>query len=78
LLVVAVRDKHNGARMAFSPCNLSILAYANVFTLWHYDADAENWTFVSDDEFFDHHLYKHPEQNALINVVVCNIFYNIG
>jgi len=39
--------------MAFSPCNLSILAYANVFTLWHYDADAENWTFVSDDEFFD-------------------------
>ena len=31
--------------MAFSPSNLSVLAYANNFTLWHYttnDADVTN------------------------------------
>ena len=50
--VVAVRDKHNGARMAFSPCNLSVLAYANGFTLWHYSAGAES-SAVAGDEFFD-------------------------
>ncbi len=28
-----------GPKMAFSPRNLSVLAYANGFTLWHYKAD---------------------------------------
>lgn len=52
LLVVPVRGKHNGARMAFSPCNLSVLAYANGFTLWHYSAGAES-SAVAGDGFFD-------------------------
>lgn len=52
LLVVSVRGKHNGARMAFSPCNLSVLAYANGFTLWHYSAGAEG-SAVAGDGFFD-------------------------
>ena len=38
--------------MAFSPCNLSVLAYANGFTLWHYSAGAEI-SAVADDRFFD-------------------------
>ena len=50
--VVAVRGEHNGARMAFSPCNLSVLAYADGFTLWHYSAGAGS-SAVSGDEFFD-------------------------
>ncbi len=52
MLVVPVRGKHNGARMAFSPCNLSVLAYANGFTLWHYSAGAES-SAVAGDGFFD-------------------------
>ena len=52
LPVVAGGNEHNGARMAFSPCNLSILAYANGFTLWHYSAGAES-SAVSGNEFFD-------------------------
>ena len=52
MLVVSVRGKHNGARMAFSPCNLSVLAYANGFTLWHYSAGAES-SAVAGDRFFD-------------------------
>ena len=51
-MVVAVRGKHNGARMAFSPCNLSVLAYANGFTLWHYSAGAES-SAVTGDGFLD-------------------------
>ncbi len=38
--------------MAFSQCNLSVLAYANGFTLWHYSAGAES-SAASGDEFFD-------------------------
>ena len=38
--------------MAFSPCNLSVLAYANGFTLWHYNAGAES-SAVAGDGFFD-------------------------
>ncbi len=38
--------------MAFSPCNLSVLAYANGFTLWHYSAGAES-SAVAGDGFFD-------------------------
>ncbi len=38
--------------MAFSPCNLSVLAYANGFTLWHYSAGTESSAVVGDG-FFD-------------------------
>ena len=39
--------------MAFSSCNLTVLAYANGFTLWHYSAGTECLTAASDLEFFD-------------------------
>ncbi len=39
--------------MAFSSCNLSVLAYANGFTLWHYSAGAQYHEVVSEDLFFD-------------------------
>lgn len=49
----AAEGKHNGTRMAFSSCNLSVLAYANGFTLWHYSAGAEYTTADSGAGFFD-------------------------
>ena len=39
--------------MAFSSCSLSVLAYANGFTLWHYNAGGEYSTAASGAEFFD-------------------------
>lgn len=39
--------------MAFSSCNLSVLAYANGFTLWHYSAGSEYRAIVLDDLFFE-------------------------
>lgn len=50
---LAAEGKHNGARMAFSSCNLSVLAYANGFTLWHYSAGHEYGTISSRDSFFE-------------------------
>ena len=50
---IAAEGKHNGARMAFSSCNLSVLAYANGFTLWHYSAGSQYSEVVSEDLFFD-------------------------
>ncbi|HET6183208.1 MAG TPA: hypothetical protein VFA03_06390 [Acetobacteraceae bacterium] len=39
--------------MAFSIRNLSVLAYANGFTLWHYKAGAESLEAVARKGFFD-------------------------
>ena len=39
--------------MAFAIHNLSVLAYANGFTLWHYKAGADSRRDVSDQGFFD-------------------------
>ena len=50
---IPVEGKHNGARMAFSSCKLSVLAYANGFTLWHYSAGTENTATISNPEFFE-------------------------
>ena len=50
---IAAEGKHNGARMAFSSCNLSVLAYANGFTLWHYSAGSEYRAIALDEVFFE-------------------------
>ena len=50
---IAAGGKRNGARMAFSPCNLSVLAYANGFTLWHYNAGLDHTAVAPDARFFD-------------------------
>jgi hypothetical protein len=39
--------------MAFSMRNLSVLAYANGFTLWHYKAAGEPQAAVTGAGFFD-------------------------
>ncbi len=39
--------------MAFAMHNLSVLAYANGFTLWHYKAGADSRREVSVQGFFD-------------------------
>ena len=39
--------------MAFSSCNLSVLAYANGFTLWHYSAGSKYRTIILDELFFE-------------------------
>jgi hypothetical protein len=39
--------------MAFSLRNLSVLAYAQGFTLWHYRSGAENLIQVSAPGFFE-------------------------
>lgn len=38
--------------MAFAVRNLSVLAYANGFTLWHYRAGADTLATVQEDAFF--------------------------
>lgn len=38
--------------MAFAIRNLSVLAYANGFTLWHYKAGKDRLEAVADDDFF--------------------------
>jgi len=38
--------------MAFAIRNLSVLAYANGFTLWHYKAGGEALAAVSGDDYF--------------------------
>ena len=38
--------------MAFAIRDLSVLAYANGFTLWHYKAGNETLTDVSREDFF--------------------------
>ena len=38
--------------MAFAIRNLSVLAYANGFTLWHYRASSERLEHVSARDFF--------------------------
>jgi len=38
--------------MAFAVRNLSVLAYANGFTLWHYKAVDAPLSLASDPEFF--------------------------
>ena len=53
LPAIPAESKHNGARMAFSSCKLSVLAYANGFTLWHYSAGAEYQAVASGAGFFD-------------------------
>lgn len=53
LPAIAARGKHIGARMAFLSCNLSVLAYANGFTLWHYSANADSRNTDYCDEFFE-------------------------
>lgn len=50
---IAAEGKHNEARMAFSSCNLSVLAYANGFTLWHYSAGPEYRAIALDEVFFE-------------------------
>lgn len=39
--------------MAFVIRNLSVLAYAQGFTLWHYRAPAESIVQVGDPEYFE-------------------------
>jgi hypothetical protein len=39
--------------MAFSVRNLSVLAYANGFTLWHYKAQAEDTARVGQEGYFN-------------------------
>jgi hypothetical protein len=39
--------------MAFSMRNLSVLAYANGFTLWHYKSGNDNQALVGEPGFFD-------------------------
>ena len=38
--------------MAFSVRNLSVLAYANGFTLWHYKAGSDTLEQVGAEDFF--------------------------
>jgi outer membrane protein assembly factor BamB len=38
--------------VAFAARNLSVLAYANGFTLWHYKAGVEDNTIVGNPGFF--------------------------
>jgi hypothetical protein len=38
--------------MAFAIRNLSVLAYANGFTLWHYKAGQDQLEAVAEDDFF--------------------------
>jgi hypothetical protein len=38
--------------MAFAIRDLSVLAYANGFTLWHYKAGKDSLTAVAVDDFF--------------------------
>lgn len=38
--------------MAYDPKNLSVLTYANGFTLWHYVTD-DKGTLVEEDGYFD-------------------------
>jgi len=38
--------------MAFSLRNLSVLAYANGFTLWHYKAGNDNFTHAAETGYF--------------------------
>ena len=40
--------------MSFAIRNLSVLSYAQGFTLWHYKAGAARLTEVATDGFFDH------------------------
>lgn len=40
--------------MSFAIRNLSVLSYAQGFTLWHYKAGAARISEVSSDGFFDH------------------------
>lgn len=37
--------------MAFSPGNLSVLTYANGFTLWHYKAGDDLYTVLAENYF---------------------------
>lgn len=39
--------------MTFCVRNLSVLAYANGFTLWHYNASADTGAEVGERGFFD-------------------------
>lgn len=39
--------------MAFSSRNLSVLAYANSFTLWHYKGGEDSLTDINDNDYFD-------------------------
>lgn len=38
--------------MAFTLRNLSVLAYANGFTLWHYKAGNDNFTSAAETGYF--------------------------
>ena len=38
--------------MAFTIRNLSVLAYANGFTLWHYKAEEDSLSVISGRDFF--------------------------
>ena len=39
--------------MAFQNKNLSVLAYANGFTLWHYTTDDDIYAIMQDSSYFD-------------------------
>lgn len=40
-------------KMAFSPRNLSVLAYANSFTLWHYKGGEDSLTDIVGEDYFE-------------------------
>lgn len=65
--------------MAFSPSNLSVLAYANNFTLWHYttnDAD------VTGTDYFNNASDMIRENDLMITSLdtdgtPATVFYNV-
>jgi hypothetical protein len=50
--MVAAFSFARNANMAFAIRDLSVLAYANGFTLWHYKAGDESLATVSSDDYF--------------------------
>jgi len=44
---------HKGGKMSFNSSQLSVLAYANHFTLWHYNADDAPIVDIGQPGFFD-------------------------
>jgi hypothetical protein len=65
--------------MAFAIRNLSVLAYANGFTLWHYKASGEEQTTVAAPSFFrdagdmlasgDMVMVSAPDYGGILNII---------
>jgi len=65
--------------MAFAIRNLSVLAYANGFTLWHYKASGEEQATVAAPSFFrdagdmlasgDMVMVSAPDYGRILNII---------